>query len=56
VLKQEIVGIWRTVHAQTRFLTKTEGSYAMVELKLLAICWAAKMCAYFINSLPLKKI
>jgi hypothetical protein len=26
----------------------------MVELELLAICWAAKKCASFINGLPLK--
>ncbi len=28
----------------------------MVELELLAICWAAKKCASFINGLPLKNI
>jgi hypothetical protein len=26
----------------------------MVELELLAICWAAKKCASFIDGLPLK--
>jgi hypothetical protein len=42
VLKQEIDGIWRPVQAVSQFLTKTEGRYAMIELELLAICWAAK--------------
>ncbi len=54
VLKQEIDGIWKPVQAGSRFLTKTEGRYAMVELELLAICWAAKKCANFIDGLPLK--
>jgi hypothetical protein len=54
VLKQEIDGVWRLVQAGSRFLTETEGRYAMVELKLLAICWAAKKCASFIDGLPLK--
>jgi hypothetical protein len=53
VLKQEIDGIWRPVQAGSRFLTETEGRYAMVELELLAICWAAKKCASFIDGLTL---
>jgi hypothetical protein len=36
VLKQEIDGIWKPVQAGSRFLTETEGRYAMVELELLA--------------------
>jgi hypothetical protein len=35
VLKQEIDRIWRPVQAGSRFLTKTKGHYAMVELELL---------------------
>ncbi len=54
VLKQEIDGIWKPVQAGSRSLTETEGRYAMVELELLAICWAVKKCANFINGLPLK--
>jgi hypothetical protein len=53
VLKQEIDGIWRPVKAGSRFLTETEGRYAIVELELLAICWAAKKCVSFIDGLPL---
>jgi hypothetical protein len=48
VLKQETDGIWKPVQAGSRFLTKTEGRYAVVELELLAICWVAKKCANFI--------
>jgi hypothetical protein len=54
VLKQEIDGIWKPVQAGSRFLTETEGRYAMEELELLAICWAAKKCANFIDGLLLK--
>ena len=54
VLKQEIDGLWKPVQAGSRFLTETEARYAMVELELLAICWAAKKCASFIDGLPLK--
>ncbi len=54
VLKQEIKGIWRPVQAGLRFITETEGRYAMVKLEMLAICWAAKKCASFIDGLPLK--
>jgi hypothetical protein len=54
VLKQETNGIWKPVQAGSRFLTETEARYAMVKLKLLAICWAAKKCASFIDGLPLK--
>jgi hypothetical protein len=54
MLKQEIDGIWRPVQAGSQLLTETEGRYAMVDLELLAICWAAKKCASFIDCLPLK--
>jgi hypothetical protein len=54
VLKQEIDGLWKPVQAGSRFLTKTEARYAMVKLELLAICWAANKCAFFIDGLPLK--
>jgi hypothetical protein len=54
VLKQEIDGIWKPVQEGSIFLTETEGKYTMVELELLAICWAAKKCANFSNGLPLK--
>jgi hypothetical protein len=54
VFKQETDIILKPVQAGSRFLTKTEGRYTMVKLELLAICWATKKCANFIDGLPLK--
>ena len=55
VLKQEVEpDIWRPVQAGSRFLTITESRYAMVEIELLAICWAARKTAAFIDGLPLR--
>jgi len=52
VLKQEVDGVWKTVQAGSRFLSPAETRYAMIELELLAIAWAAKKTAMFIEGLP----
>ncbi len=53
VLKQEVEPtVWRTVQAGSRFLSPAETRYAMVELELLAICWATNKCKMFIEGLP----
>ncbi len=52
--KQEKGGIRKPVQAGSRFLTETDGRYAMVKLELLAICQAARKCSNFIDGLPLK--
>ena len=52
VLKQQVDGIWKTVQAGSRFLSPAETRYAMIELELLAIAWAAKKTAMFIEGLP----
>jgi len=53
VLKQEVEPtVWETVQAGSRFLSPAETRYAMVELELLAICWAANKCKMFIEGLP----
>jgi hypothetical protein len=53
VLKQEVEpNIWKTVQAGSRFLSPAETRYAMVELELLAICWAANKCRMFVEGLP----
>jgi len=53
VLKQEVDHeVWKTVQAGSRFLSSAETRYAMIELELLAIAWAAKKCAKFIEGLP----
>ena len=53
VLKQEVEpNVWKTVQAGSRFLSPAETRYAMIELELLAICWAANKCRMFIEGLP----
>jgi hypothetical protein len=53
VLKQEVEPtVWKTVQAGSRFLSPAETRYAMVELELLAICWATNKCKMFIEGLP----
>jgi len=42
---------WRTVQAGSRFLTSAETRYAMVELELLAIAWACKKAAPFLEGI-----
>jgi len=53
VLKQEVEpDVWKTVQAGSRFITPTESRYAMIELELLGVAWAAKKTAMFIEGLP----
>ena len=53
VLKQEVdPDVWKTVQAGSRFLTPAETRYAMIELELLAIAWACRKCAMFVEGLP----
>jgi transposase InsO family protein len=52
VLQQDHKGNWRTVQAGSRFLTDTESRYAVVEIELLAVAWAAKKCNVFLAGLP----
>ncbi len=52
ILKQEVQGVWKPVQAGSRFLSSAESRYAMIELELLAIAWAAQKCAMFIDGLP----
>ena len=39
---------WKTVQAGSRFITGTEGRYAVIELECLAIAWAIKKCHVFL--------
>jgi len=53
VLKQEVEPtVWKVVQAGSRFLSSAETRYAMIELELLAIAWAAKKCSSFIEGMP----
>ena len=45
---------WRVVQAGSRFLTSAETRYAMVELELLAIAWACKKAAPFVEGIDFK--
>jgi hypothetical protein len=50
VLKQEVEpGDWKVVQAGSRFLSKAETCYATMKLEMLAIAWACKKCANFIE-------
>lgn len=33
-------GAWTLIQAGPRFLTDTESRYAVIELEMLAVCWA----------------
>ena len=52
VLQQEHHGEWKLVQAGSRFLTDAETRYAVIELELLAVAWAAKKCRIFLSGLP----
>ncbi len=57
VLKQEVEpDVWRKVQAGSRFLSPAETRYAMIELEMLAIAWAAKKCAMFIEGMPKSRL
>ena len=49
VLKQKVGDDWKIVQAGSRFLSGAEERYAMVELELLAIAWACKKAAAFLE-------
>ncbi len=40
-------GSWHMIQAGSRFLSDAETRYAMIQLQLLAICWAAQKCRLF---------
>ena len=44
-------GTWRVVQCGSRFLSKTESRYAVIELELLGLCWATKKCQVFLEGL-----
>ena len=52
VLKQLVETKWVPVQAGSRFLSLAETRYAMIELEMLAIAWACKKCAMFVEGLP----
>jgi hypothetical protein len=46
--------MWNTVQAGSRFLSEAETRYAMIELELLAIVWAAQKTRMLIEGLSKK--
>ena len=52
VLQQEHQGSWHIVQAGSRFLTDTETRYAVIELEMLSVAWAAQKCRIFLAGLP----
>ena len=52
VLRQQSQdGSWHVTQAGLRFLSNAETRYAMIELDLLAIIWAAHKCRLFLEEL-----
>ena len=44
-------GKWNLTQAGSRFLSDTEGRYAIIELDMLAVCWAIIKCHTFLAGL-----
>ena len=52
VLQQQTpAGAWVLVQAGSRFLTTGESRYAIIELEMLAVVWAASKCKIFLTGL-----
>lgn len=51
VLQQNTAGTWNLIQAGSRFLTDTESRYAIIELEMLAVCWAVSKCKLFLTGL-----
>jgi len=51
ILQQNTAGTWNLIQAGSRFLTDTETRYAVIELEMLAVCWAISKCKLFLSGL-----
>ena len=51
VLQQLTGEEWTLVQAGSRFLSDTETRYAVIELEMLAVCWAITKCRLFLAGL-----
>lgn len=49
--QQDDAGRWVLIDAESRFISETEGRYAMVELELLAATWAVAKCRNYLLGL-----
>ena len=43
ILQQNTAGTWNLIQAGSRFLTDTESRYTIIELEMLAVCWAISL-------------
>ena len=52
VLQQQTPeGAWTLIQAGSRFLTDAESRYVVIELEILAVCWAVCKCKLFLTGL-----
>ena len=49
--QQDETGNWHMIQCGSRFLTDTETRYAVIEVEMLAIVWAMKKCALYLQGL-----
>ena len=50
-LQQNTAGTWNLIQAGSRFLKDTESRYVVIELEMLAVCWAVSKCNLFLTGL-----
>ena len=51
ILQQKTGDEWNLVQAGSRFLSDAETRYAVIELEMLAVCWAVTKCRIFLAGL-----
>ena len=51
ILQQKTGDEWNLVQAGSRFLSDAETRYAVIELEMLAVCWAVTKCRVFLSGL-----
>ena len=49
--QQDETGDWHLIQCGSRFLTDTETRYAVIEVEMLAIVWAMKKCAIYLQGM-----
>ena len=52
VLRQRNGETWKLVQSGSRFLSDAKSRYAVIELEMAALVWAAKKCSTYLRGLP----
>ena len=52
ILRQRHGETWKLVQCGSRFLSDAESRYAVIELEMAALVWAAKKCTTYLRGLP----